>query len=106
VNLREVSVRGETVKVANFSVAINNGKNALGEELPPTWIRVAVWRDYADVVANFVKKGDRVVITADNIKTSTWTTAEGETRASLEVSARRVDFTGNRRNNTSNEPPF
>jgi single-stranded DNA-binding protein len=70
-DLREVSVRGETVKVANF-----------------------------------VKKGDRVVITADNIKTSTWTTAEGETRASLEVSARRVDFTGNRRNNTSNEPPF
>jgi single stranded DNA-binding protein len=106
VDLREVSVRGETVKVANFSVAINNGKNAQGEDLPPTWIRVAVWRNYADVVANFVKKGDRVVITADNVKASAWQTAEGDMRAGLEVSARRVDFTGNRRNNTSNEPPF
>lgn len=57
--LREVTVRDETVKVASFNVAVNNGTNAQGVELPPTWIKVSVWRNYAEVVAKYVKKGDR-----------------------------------------------
>jgi hypothetical protein len=52
VSLRKVSVKGEEVSVASFSVAISNGKNGQGEDLPPTWIRVTVWRKYADIVAH------------------------------------------------------
>jgi single-stranded DNA-binding protein len=40
-------------------VAVSNGKNAQGEDLAPTWIKVSVWRKYAETVARFVKKGDR-----------------------------------------------
>ena len=47
--LREVTVRDETVKVASFNVAVNNGTNAQGDELPPTWIKVSVWRVTAQV---------------------------------------------------------
>ena len=58
--LRDVTVRGENIKVASFSEAVNNGKNTQGEDLPPTWIKVSVWRKYADIVAQYVmKKGDR-----------------------------------------------
>ena len=102
--VREVSVRGESVKVANFSVAINNGKNAQGEDLPPTWIKVSVWRKYADIVAQYVKKGDRVTVLAENIKATAWQADDGELRTGLEVSARRVDFTGNRRNTADDAP--
>jgi len=95
--VRDVTVRGENIKVASFSVAINNGKNAQGEDSPPTWIKVSVWRKYAETVARFVKKGDRVTITAENLKASAWQTDDGELRTGLEVSARKVDFSGNRR---------
>jgi single-strand DNA-binding protein len=95
--VRDVTVRGESIKVASFSVAINNGKNAQGEDLPPTWIKVTAWRKYAETVAKFVKKGDRVTVLADNLKTNTWTTQAGETRSSMEVTARKVEFMGNRR---------
>ena len=104
VTLREVTVRDEQVKVASFSVAVDNGKNANGDDLPPTWIRVSVWRNYADVVAQFVKKGDRVTVVAERLKSSAYTSAEGDIRSSLEVSARSVDFSGNRRREAVNEP--
>jgi single-strand DNA-binding protein len=97
VTLREVTVRDEPVKVASFSVAVDNGKNVDGEDIPPTWIRVSVWRGYADVVAQFVKKGDRVTVVAERLKSSAYTSTDGELRSSLEVSARSVDFSGNRR---------
>ena len=97
VTLREVTVRDEPVKVASFSVAVDNGKNVDGDDIPPTWIRVSVWRGYADVVAQFVKKGDRVTVVAERLKSSAYTSTDGEIRSSLEVSARSVDFSGNRR---------
>ena len=97
VTLREVTVRDEQVKVASFSVAVDNGKNRDGEDLPPTWIRVSVWRNYAEVVAQYVSKGDRVTVVAERLKSSAYTSAEGDIRSSLEVSARSVDFSGNRR---------
>jgi single stranded DNA-binding protein len=97
VTLREVMVRDEPVKVASFSVAVDNGKNVNGEDIPPTWIRVSVWRNYADVVAQYVNKGDRVTVVAERLKSSAYTNADGELRSSLEVSARSVDFSGNRR---------
>lgn len=104
INLREVTVRGEQVKVASFSVAVDNGKNAAGEDIPPTWIRVSVWRNYADVIAKFVKKGDRVTVAAESLKSTAWAGDDGELRSTLEVSARKVDFTGNRRRNESDAP--
>ena len=104
VAIREVMVRGQSVKVASFNVAINNGKNAQGEEIAPTWIRVSVWRNYAEIVAKYVKKGDRVTITAESLKASAWQTESGELRTGLEVSARRVDFGGNRRRDEEMPP--
>jgi single-strand DNA-binding protein len=104
VTLREVTVRDEQIKVASFSVAVDNGKNVDGEDIPPTWIRVSVWRGYADVVAQYVKKGDRVTIVAERLKSSAYTSTDGEMRSSLEVSARSVDFSGNRRREANNEP--
>jgi single stranded DNA-binding protein len=114
VMLRDVTVRGENIKVASFSVAVNNGKNAQGEDLPPTWIKVSVWRKYVDIVAQYVKKGDRVTVTAENLKASAWHSKDGEVRSGLEVNAHRVDFSGNKRRsadeytppNTSDDIPF
>ena len=97
VTLREVTVRDEQIKVASFSVAVDNGKNVDGDDIPPTWIRVSVWRGYADVVAQYIKKGDRVTVVTERLKSSAYTSTDGELRSSLEVSARSVDFSGNRR---------
>jgi single stranded DNA-binding protein len=92
--LRSVQVGDEVVSVANFSVAVSNPQ---GGDLPPTWIRVTVWRKYAEIITQYVHKGDRVSVAAESIKASAWTDSEGELHAGIEVTARRVDFSGNRR---------
>ncbi|MEO0565210.1 MAG: single-stranded DNA-binding protein, partial [Chloroflexota bacterium] len=51
----------------------------------------------AEVVAQYVSKGDRVTVVAERLKSSAYTSTDGELRSSLEVSARSVDFSGNRR---------
>jgi single-strand DNA-binding protein len=89
---------GDPLAVTTFSVAINNGKTADGQDRQPTWVRVTVWRGLAEIVAQYVKKGDKVTITANQIKANAWTDKQsGEARASIEVTAREVDFSGNRR---------
>lgn len=47
--------------VANFTVAVRQGKRQ-GQELPPRWVKVAVWGKPAEYVGNYVKKGDKVVL--------------------------------------------
>ena len=93
---------GDPLAVTTFSVAINNGKTADGQDRQPTWVRVTVWRGLAEVVAQYVKKGDKVTITANQIKANAWLDKQsGEARASIEVTAREVDFSGNRREERS-----
>lgn len=99
--LREVVVRGETVKVASFSVAINNGKDT-----PPTWVKVTVWRKTAEACASFLKKGSHVMVFADNVKLNSWQAQDGTTRTDLEVSARRVEFSPRNRPTSESEPAY
>ena len=93
---------GDPLAVTTFSVAINNGKTADGQDRQPTWVRVTVWRGLAEIVAQYVKRGDKVTITANQIKANAWLDKNsGEARAALEVTAREVDFGGNRREERS-----
>jgi single-strand DNA-binding protein len=47
-------------QVANFTVAVRQNKRN-GEQLPPRWVKVAVWGKTAEYVGNYVKKGDGVM---------------------------------------------
>lgn len=51
--------------VANFSIACDENKkdgNDNWEKVSTTWLRVAVWKDAAEAVAEHVKKGDLVTV--------------------------------------------
>lgn len=79
--------------VCNFSVADTAryyDKNANewkdGETL---FMRVNVWREYAENVAESLSKGDRVVVTG-TLATRKWETKEGETRYATDLTATEV----------------
>lgn len=51
--------------VANFSIACDEnkkGENGQWEKLSTTWLRVAVWKEAAEAVAEHLKKGDLVTV--------------------------------------------
>lgn len=84
------------VPVANFSVAVNlvtgSGENRREKTL---WHRVAVWRDQAEIVSQYLTKG-RSVLVVGTVEAHGYLDSDGEPQASLEVTAQRVVFLGAR----------
>ncbi len=86
------------VAVTNFSVATSRswtGQDGQRQE-KTVWFRVAAWRGLAETCNQYLTKGQRVLVTGEVEEPSTWTDQEGNTRASLEVTARTVRFLNTR----------
>ena len=84
------------VPVANFTVAVNlvtgSGENRKEKTI---WHRVAVWREQAEIVAQYLAKG-RQVLVVGTVEARGYLDSAGEPQASLEVTAQRVVFLGSR----------
>ena len=91
--------------VCSFSVAVNE-VTADGQE-SVTWFDVSAWGRLAEVCAEYLVKGSKVLIRASNVKTHAFTYENGEPGASLKVTAREVKFLGSpRREEQQSEIPF
>ncbi len=79
--------------VTSFSLAVNNNRrDQNGEWTEETeWFRVTAWQRQAESVNQYLAKGRRVFVDG-RLSTSNYTTASGEARTSLEVTAFRVIF--------------
>ncbi len=85
------------VPVTSFSVATTRKwTNANGEQQEKTtWFRVTCWRKQAELAAQYLTKGQRVLVEGD-IDASAWTDKEGNPRASLELTATTFRFMSSR----------
>ncbi len=94
------------VPVTNFSVAVDRRwTDASGQtQEKVTWFRIVCWRKLAEITAQYVKKGQRILVAGD-IEASAWTDRDGTPRASLELTADRVRFLGDRAADGEDKPP-
>ena len=86
------------VAVTNFSVATSRswtGQDGQRQE-KTVWFRVAAWRRLAETCNQYLTKGQRVLVVGELEEPSTWTDQAGNTRASLEITARTVRFLNTR----------
>ena len=86
------------VAVTNFSVATSRswtGQDGQRQE-KTVWFRVATWRGLAETCNQYLTKGQKVLVVGEVEEPDTWTDREGNTRASLEVTARTVRFLNTR----------
>jgi len=95
---REVTTQNGPQTVTTMSVAVNNPRK---RDDAPLWYRVTMWNGLGETVARYVSKGDYVVVTGDRLSVSTWTDQQGRARATLELTASSVDFSGNRRSDAT-----
>ena len=82
--------------VTTFNVATSRKyKNAQGVTVEQTtWHRVSCWRKLAEVTAEHVKRGNRVLVTG-TVEARAWKDGRtGEPRSTLEVTASQVRFLG------------
>lgn len=85
------------VPVTSFSVAVNKVLvDADGNKTEKVkWFRVTCWRKLAEITAQYVKKGTAVFVKGE-VEASSFTDREGTARASLELTASKVQFLGGR----------
>ena len=84
------------ISVTSFSVAVNERWNdANGErQEKTTWYRVTCWRGLAETCAKYLTKGRQVLVEGNMQEPTVWVDKSGENRASLELTARSVQFLG------------
>lgn len=74
--------------VLGFSLAVNNGKDANGQERPATWFDCAVWGKRATSLAPHVRKGAKLTLTGRP------TTRAHDGKAYLGISVNELTFMG------------
>lgn len=84
--------------VASFSVATGRKwKDASGQTQERTvWFRVSAWRRLAETCNQYLSKGRLVMVEGELTEPKPYESKDGEWRASLNVTARNVQFLGGR----------
>jgi single stranded DNA-binding protein len=82
--MRTVETRDGEVTVANFSIGISVGR---GDDRQTQWVRVELWRKYAEAVGRMVKKGMKVTVETRQAKLDAYEDKNGEPQAALVVVA-------------------
>ena len=80
--------------VTSFRIATNRRWRAQDgtTQEKTVWFSISAWRRLAETCDQYLTKGQRVLVVGEMEEPSTWTDREGNTRASLEVRARNVEF--------------
>jgi single-strand DNA-binding protein len=83
------------VPVTSFSLATNRRwTNQNGEQQEKTtWFRVTIWRKQAETAAQYLKKGQLVLVEGD-VEARAYNDRDGNPRASLDLTATNWRFVG------------
>ena len=81
--------------VTDFSLAVDSSYTKDGQRVERTdWYRITCWRRQAETVAQYVKKGGKVMVIGSRVEANAYEGKDGQPRASLDVTADRVVFLG------------
>ena len=90
------------ISVCSFSIAVNR-KFAKEGEQSCDFITIQTWRQTAEFVAKYFKKGKPIFVWGQ-LQVRTWTDNQGNKRYATEVVAEDVSFVGNNESSTEAKP--
>jgi len=76
-------------KVCDFSVAVTRKRK---DEEQTQWYRATAWRGLAETCAKYLKKGQAVLVSGNDLEVREFTGKDGKRGVSLEFQARDVQF--------------
>lgn len=90
----------QDVKVANFSVAVNEG---YGEHRKTMYFRVNAWRGLAETVSQYLKKGRKVMVTGP-VQSRNYIGSNGQAYNALEIRAAEIEFLDSKKTDAEEAP--
>ena len=77
--------------IASFLLAVNRPRRGKDQDPGADFVRIEVWGKSADSALRYLKKGRRVNVEG-RLRSSRWTTQDGQNRYDLRVIARRIEY--------------
>lgn len=101
----ELRYTGSGTPVASFSMAIDTGKDGSGERREPLWIKAVLWQKKAEALAQYIKKGNMVVVSGP-VDVEAWiASSSGEAKGKVVVTVREFTFAGGKNDASENHGP-
>ena len=94
----ELKTTQSNVSVTSFCIAVQRRYKS-GEEPITDFINIVAWRNTAEFIAKYFKKGNMIGIEG-SIQTRKYTGKDGNNRVAFEVLASNVQFVKSKRSNT------
>lgn len=83
------------ISVARFRIAVDRPYVRAGEERQADFISIVAWRQSADFVCRYFKKGNMIALTG-SLQSNNYEDRDGNKRTSYEVVADRISFCGSK----------
>ena len=94
------------VSVIQFQVACDRNFQRSGEERKADFIDVTAWRQTAEFVSRYFRKGSMIAVEG-SIQTDNYTDRDGNKRKTVQVVANNVSFCGSKaESNTASNPVY
>ena len=94
----ELKSTGAGISVCTFTVAVDRRFKSQGEERQADFIEVVAWRQTAEFVSKFFRKGSMIAVQG-SIQTRSYDDRNGVRRKAVEIVAEQVSFTGSKNEN-------
>ncbi len=98
----ELKTTQSGISVTSFSIAVNRRFTRAGEEQQTDFINIVAWRQSAEFVAKYFKKGSMIGIEG-SIQTRKYTDKNGNNRTAFEVVANNVQFVESKRDSAGQD---
>lgn len=95
----ELKTTTNGVSVSSFRVAVDRAYQKQGEERQADFIDIVAWRQTADFVCRYFKKGSMIAVQG-SIQTRQYEDKQGNKRTAVEVVADNVSFCGSKNEST------
>lgn len=94
----ELRHTNSNIAVVRFSIAVDRRFARSGEERQTDFINIVAWRQQAEFICNYFKKGQQIAVEG-SIQTRKYQDKDGNNRTAFEVVANNVSFVGSKRDN-------
>jgi single-strand DNA-binding protein len=92
------------ISVTSFTIAVDRSYVKSGSERQADFIDIVAWRNTADFVCKYFRKGQLIAVQG-SIQTRSYTDKDGNKRKALEIVADNVHFAESKRDNVGNNNP-
>lgn len=101
----ELRTTSSGVSVTSFCVAVDRNYVRPGEDRQADFINVTAWRQNADFVTRYFRKGSMIAVQG-SIQTRTYEDKNGNKRTAVEIVADNISFCGSRNSDGASQNRF